>query len=88
MEGLKKMYQEGEECIYYLMSENDPYDHPEMPEGCEEGIIKGMYRYKSREVDNARSRVQLFGSGAILNSALAAQEILLRNTRSRVMFGV
>ena len=76
MEGLKKMYQEGEECIYYLMAENDPYDHPEMPEGCEEGIIKGMYRYKSREVDNARARVQLFGSGAILNSALAAQEIL------------
>ena len=28
MEGLKRMYQEGEECIYYLMAENDPYDHP------------------------------------------------------------
>ena len=76
MEGLKRMYQEGEECIYYLMSENDPYEHPVMPEGCEEGIIKGMYKYQSRDVEGARARVQLFGSGAILNSALAAQEIL------------
>ncbi|MEE2935771.1 MAG: pyruvate dehydrogenase (acetyl-transferring), homodimeric type [Planctomycetota bacterium] len=75
-EGLKKMYQEGEECIYYLMAENDPYDHPEMPEGCEDGIIKGMYKYRSREVDSARARVQLFGSGAILNCALKAQEML------------
>ena len=76
MEGLKRMYEDGEECIYYLMAENDPYDHPEMPEGCEEGIIKGMYKYKSREVEGARARVQLFGSGAILNCALAAQELL------------
>ncbi|MGI9469948.1 MAG: pyruvate dehydrogenase (acetyl-transferring), homodimeric type [Rubripirellula sp.] len=76
MEGLKRMYQDGEECIYYLMAENDPYDHPEMPEGCEEGIIKGMYKFRSREVEGARARVQLFGSGAILNSALAAQEVL------------
>ena len=76
MEGLKRMYQDGEECIYYLMSENEPYDHPEMPEGCEEGIIKGMYRYRSRKVEDAKARVQLFGSGAILNGVLKAQEIL------------
>jgi pyruvate dehydrogenase E1 component len=76
MEGLKRMYQDGEECIYYLMSENEAYDHPAMPEGCEEGIIKGMYRFRSREVDGARARVQLFGSGAILNCVLAAQERL------------
>jgi pyruvate dehydrogenase E1 component len=75
-EGLKKMYQEGEECIYYLMAENDPYDHPEMPEGCEDGIIKGMYKYRSQDVDSPRARVQLFGSGAILNCALKAQEML------------
>ena len=43
--GLQKMYAEGEQCIYYLMSENEPYDHPEMPEGCEEGIVKGMYKF-------------------------------------------
>ena len=76
MEGLKRMYQDGEECIYYLMSENDEYEHPEMPEGCEEGIVKGMYKFRSWDVEDARARVQLFGSGAILNCALAAQEML------------
>ncbi len=44
LEGLKRMYQDGEECIYYMMSENEAYEHPEMPEGCEEGIVKGMYK--------------------------------------------
>ncbi|MEM9368539.1 MAG: pyruvate dehydrogenase (acetyl-transferring), homodimeric type [Planctomycetota bacterium] len=75
-EGLQRMYGDGEECMYYITAENDPYMHPPMPEGCEEGIIKGMYRFRSRDVTNAKARVQLFGSGAILNSALAAQEML------------
>src|SRR6056297_3914539 len=76
MDGLKRMYQDNEDAIYYITAENDNYVHPEMPEGVEEGIIKGMYRFKSREVDGARARVQLFGSGAILNGVLRAQEIL------------
>lgn len=75
-EGLKRMYEEGEECLYYITAENEAYVQPEIPEGCEEGIIKGMYKFNSREVDGAKARVQLFGSGAILNSALKAQEIL------------
>ena len=75
-EGLKRMYQDGEECMYYITAENDAYTHPAMPEGCAEGIIKGMYKFKSREVDGAKARVQLFGSGAILNCVLAAQELL------------
>jgi pyruvate dehydrogenase E1 component len=76
LDGVKRMFQEGEECIYYIMSENEPYNHPPMPAGCEEGIVKGMYKYRSRDVDGARARVQLFGSGAILNCALQAQELL------------
>lgn len=76
MEGLKRMYQDGEVAIYYITAENDNYVHPDMPEGIEEGIIKGMYRYKSQEVDGAKARVQLFGSGAILNSAIKAQKLL------------
>ena len=74
--GLQKMYAEGEQCMYYLMSENEEYDHPAMPEGCEEGIVKGMYKFRSRDVDGAKARVQLFGSGAILNCVLDAQELL------------
>ena len=76
MHGLKALYQDGETAIYYLMVENDNYEHPAMPEGVEEGIVKGMYKYSSREVDKAKARVQLFGSGAIFNSVTRAQEIL------------
>ncbi len=76
MNGLQRMYAEGEQCIYYLMSENEEYEHPSMPAGCEEGIVKGMYKFSSQEVDNAKARVQLFGSGAILNCAIAAQKLL------------
>ncbi|MFG0262204.1 MAG: pyruvate dehydrogenase (acetyl-transferring), homodimeric type [Novipirellula sp. JB048] len=76
MEGLKRMFEEGEECMYYLMSENEEYMHPAMPAGCEEGIIKGIYKFRSRDVDDAKARVQLFGSGAILNCALEAQTLL------------
>ncbi|MEM6687894.1 MAG: pyruvate dehydrogenase (acetyl-transferring), homodimeric type [Planctomycetota bacterium] len=75
-DGLQKMFAEGEQCMYYLMSENDAYMHPEMPEGCEEGIVKGMYKFRGQDVENEKVRVQLFGSGAILNSVLKAQEIL------------
>ncbi|WP_368861083.1 pyruvate dehydrogenase (acetyl-transferring), homodimeric type [Rhodopirellula halodulae] len=75
-EGLERMYEKGEECMYYITAENEEYHHPTMPEGCEDGIIKGMYKFKSRDVDGAKARVQLFGSGAILNCALKAQEIL------------
>ncbi|MFG0288528.1 MAG: pyruvate dehydrogenase (acetyl-transferring), homodimeric type [Rhodopirellula sp. JB044] len=75
-EGLQRMYADGEQCIYYITAENEEYMHPEMPEGCEEGIVKGMYKFKSVDADGAKQRVQLFGSGAILNCALKAQEIL------------
>ena len=75
-DGLKKLYVDGETAIYYIMVENDNYDMSEMPEGVEEGIVKGMYKFRSLEAKNAKHRVQLFGSGAILNSALRAQQIL------------
>ena len=75
-DGLKKLYQEGETAIYYLMVGNDDYIMPAMPEGCEEGIIKGMYKFRSVEAEKHRHRVQLFGSGAIMQGVLKAQEIL------------
>ncbi len=76
MEGLKRMYQDGEQVIYYITAENDNYVHPAMPEGVEEGIVRGIYRLSSLDADKSVARVQLFGSGAILNSAVAAQKIL------------
>lgn len=76
MDGLKRLYQDGETAIYYIMVENENYEMPAMPTGVEEGIIKGIYKYQSNEVPNARARVQLFGSGAILRMTLQAQQLL------------
>ncbi len=75
-DGLKRLYQDGETAIYYLMVGNETYPMAAMPEGAEEGIVRGMYRFGSCEVEKPKGRVQLFGSGAIFNSVLEAQKIL------------
>jgi len=51
---------------------------PEMPagEGIREGILKGMYRFKTSDRKDARLRAQLFGSGTIMFEVLKAQQIL------------
>jgi len=73
-EGLRRMYQEGEDRFYYLTVYNENYPQPPMPQGVREGILRGLYPYKAPEKGPAR--VQLFGSGPILNEALRAQAIL------------
>jgi pyruvate dehydrogenase E1 component len=75
-EGLRRLYQEGDTAIYYITVENENYQMPTMPEGVEEGIVRGMYRLQSRDAGSDAPRVQLFGSGAILRSVLRAQELL------------
>jgi pyruvate dehydrogenase E1 component len=73
-DGMRRMFQEGEDVFYYITVENENYTHPDMPEGAEDGIRKGMYLFQQGG-DNAR-RVQLLGSGAILREAIAAANIL------------
>jgi len=75
-DGIRRMYVEQEDIFYYLTVENEPYAMPVMPEGSEEGILRGMYRFRESGVESPGLRAQLFGSGAILNEALRAQEIL------------
>ena len=76
LDGMKRLYRDGETGIYYITVHNENYENPPMPAGVEEGIVKGIYKFKSEEVAGSKTRVQLFGSGAILNSALEAQKIL------------
>jgi pyruvate dehydrogenase E1 component len=76
LDGLKKMYEDGETAIYYITAENENYVHPAMPQGAEEGIIRGMYKLSTKQPENARAQVNLFGSGAILRMTLQAQELL------------
>ena len=75
-DGIDRMYRKGESKFYYITVMNEPYPMPPMPEGCREGILKGMYRYKAAANGKAKLRAQLFGSGSILREALKAQEIL------------
>ncbi|MBM4005307.1 MAG: pyruvate dehydrogenase (acetyl-transferring), homodimeric type [Planctomycetes bacterium] len=76
LDGLRRLYEEGETAIYYLTLTNENYAMPALPEGVEEGIIRGIYRFATREPSAIQHRVNLFGSGAILRCVLAAAEIL------------
>jgi pyruvate dehydrogenase E1 component len=74
-DGMRRMYQEGEEIFYYLTLYNENYPMPAMPEGVEEGILRGLYKYRRGE-ENKKHKAHIFGSGPLLREALRAQEIL------------
>ena len=74
-DGLRRLYAEGEEYFYYLTLYNENYEMPEMPEGVEEGILKGLYRLKAAP-KGKRHKAHIFASGPLLREALRAQEIL------------
>ena len=77
-DGIHRMYEAQEDVFYYLTVGNQNYVMPPMPGHGEirEGILKGMYKYKSSELTGTPWRAQLFGSGAIMNEVLKAQEML------------
>jgi pyruvate dehydrogenase E1 component len=75
-DGLRRMLVEQEDVFYYITLMNENYRHPAMPEGAQEGILRGMYLLRESAKDPARARVQLLGSGTILNEVLAAAELL------------
>jgi pyruvate dehydrogenase E1 component len=78
-DGIRRMYKEGENIFYYITVMNEPYAMPTMPKGVEAGILKGMYKFRAAANKKSKLRAQLFGSGAILNEALRAQEVLEKN---------
>jgi pyruvate dehydrogenase E1 component len=73
-DGLRRMYAEREDVYYYVTVMNENYGHPDMPEGAEEGIRRGLYLL--REGPKKGEKLQLMGSGAILREVIAAAEIL------------
>jgi len=57
--GLERMLVEQEDAFYYITLMNENYQHPPMPKGAEEGILRGMYRLRSsgtRGSGSSRSR--------------------------------
>ncbi|GAB3024315.1 pyruvate dehydrogenase (acetyl-transferring), homodimeric type [Oleiagrimonas citrea] len=79
-DGVRRMLAEQVDEYYYLTVMNENYTHPDMPEGCEEGVLKGMYLLQEADKPKGKSksvpRVQLLGSGTILREAMAAAELL------------
>ncbi|MDX1748718.1 MAG: pyruvate dehydrogenase (acetyl-transferring), homodimeric type [Methylophaga sp.] len=73
-EGMRRMYENQEGVFYYITAMNENYTHPAMPEGSEEGIIKGLYKLKSG--GKHKVKAQLIGSGTILREVEAAAEML------------
>ena len=74
-DGLRRMYQEGEEIFYYITLYNENYQMPQMPQGVEQGILKGLYKYKVGP-EGLKHKAHIFASGPIINLALKAQGIL------------
>jgi pyruvate dehydrogenase E1 component len=74
-DGLRRMYAEQEDVFYYITVMNENYEHPAMPEGIEDAILKGMYLFQKGE-DRVKARVQLLGSGSILREVIAAAQLL------------
>ncbi len=77
-DGIRRMYEKGEDIFYYLTLYNENYPMPAMPAGVEEGILRGLYKLRpgERKGSSPSATVHLFGSGPILRQVLRAQEIL------------
>ena len=73
--GMKRMFEDGENVFYYITTMNENYVHPDMPEGVEEGIVKGLYPLK-KSTAKSKKRVQLMGAGTIMREVEAAAEML------------
>ena len=76
-DGLRRMCAEQENIFYYITCMNENYVQPPLPEGVEQGILRGMYRLEPGGPGD--TRVQLLGSGTILREVLAAAEMLERD---------
>jgi len=82
-DGLARMYGNQEDCFYYITLYNENYPMPPMPPGVEEGILKGLYKFRpAAKIPGAKGRTaQILGSGTILREAMRAQEILAEKWR-------
>src|SRR5262249_42885935 len=76
-DGLRRMLAEQEDVFYYITVMNENYEHPAMPAGAEQAILKGLHLL--REGSRQKLRVQLLGSGTILREVIAAVGLLERD---------
>jgi pyruvate dehydrogenase E1 component len=75
-DGIRRMFgDEPEDIFYYLTLYNENYPMPPMPEGAEEGIRRGIYRF-AEAPDNGSRRATIVFSGTAQGAAREAQKIL------------
>jgi pyruvate dehydrogenase E1 component len=76
-DGIRRMYTDGEDVFYYITVYNENYAQAPKPEGADEGIVKGLYRFAAApDIAEPKGRVRLVGSGSILQQVLAARDEL------------
>jgi pyruvate dehydrogenase E1 component len=79
-DALRRMYEQQEDVYYYITVMNENYEHPAMPDGATDSIIKGMYLFKEGQAGSKEApRVQLLGSGTILREVIAAADLLVND---------
>ena len=74
-DGMKRMYEKGDDIYYYISLYNENHAMPPMPAGARDGILKGLYKVHAGD-KKKKIKAQIFGSGPILLHALKAAEIL------------
>jgi pyruvate dehydrogenase E1 component len=75
-DGLRRMYGEvPEDRFYYLTLYNENYAMPPMPEGAEDGIVRGLYRFADAP-SGPRRRATILFSGPSWLAATEARDIL------------
>jgi len=74
-DGIKRMYgPEPEDVFYYLTLYNENYQQPARPEGAEEGILQGLYRFAERKGSGVAATI-LFSGSANLAARDAAEDL-------------
>ncbi len=86
-EGMRRMFDAGEDVFYYLTLYNENYPMPPMPEGAEEGILRGLYRFRPATEERTHP-LQLFASGTAMQAALTAQGMLLEHDVAAAVWSV
>ncbi|BDX05619.1 pyruvate dehydrogenase (acetyl-transferring), homodimeric type [Planctobacterium marinum] len=75
-DGMRRMFQEQENVFYYITVMNENYVQPAMPDGVEEGIVKGIYKLDTVEAKKSKLSVKLLGCGTILEQVREAAALL------------
>ncbi|MDH4050680.1 MAG: alpha-ketoglutarate dehydrogenase [Rubrivivax sp.] len=74
--GARQMLEQQEDVFHYITVMNENHAQPSLPGGVEEDLLRGMYRWGGHDLPDARGRVRLLGSGAILREVIAAAQLL------------